>query len=315
MDLAEKVLHGDERSASRLITLIENGTSEGYDAVSRLFPSTGSGHIIGVTGTPGAGKSTLIDKLAISFNDKGHAIGIVGIDPTSPKSNGALLGDRIRMTAAEKRPGIFIRSMAHRGYPGGISRAALGTVYVLQALGKDIVIVESVGVGQTELGLSAVCDTLVTVLTADYGDDIQLMKAGLIEVGDIVVVNKGDHGGSADVARHIAMFLSSRGSGDTAVPVLVANSLTGQGIDTICTAIQDHGTYLRMSGERERKQQEKRTTLALSFLKETIWERILELKENLSSFGDIMRKLDDGVMDPYSAARNLSRMIRIEGEC
>ena len=315
MDLAEKVLHGDERSASRLITLIENGATEGYDAVADLFPRTGDGYSVGITGTPGAGKSTLVDKLAVCFSEAGRSVGIIGIDPTSPATRGALLGDRIRMTGAEKRAGIFIRSMAHRGYPGGIAKAALGAVYVLQALGKEIVFVESVGVGQTDLGISAVCDMVITVFTPDYGDEIQLMKAGLMEVGDIVVVNKGDYASSCDVAQQISLFLSSRGPEHLPVPVLVANALTGEGTDEICRTVGDYHSRLRLSGTEEAKRREKRRLLTLSFLKELLWKQILTCTEELPAFREIMNDLNEGKMDPYRAAEALSRTIRIEGRC
>ncbi|MBI4640630.1 MAG: methylmalonyl Co-A mutase-associated GTPase MeaB, partial [Candidatus Tectomicrobia bacterium] len=201
MDLVERMISGDERALARLISLAENDAEELPDLISRLFPYTGRGYCIGVTGPPGAGKSTIVDKLTQWIRQRGETVGILAVDPTSPFTGGAVLGDRIRMQQHYLDKGVFIRSMASRGSQGGLAKAARNAIKLLDASGKDFIIVETVGVGQTELDIMRVADTVMVVLVPEAGDAIQTMKAGLMEIADIFVVNKADREG-ADAIRN-----------------------------------------------------------------------------------------------------------------
>jgi len=309
MDLVKKLLQGDEKSAARLISLVEEGRPEGLKAISLIYPHTGKAHVIGVTGAPGAGKSTLIGKLAMSFVSEGKKIGIIAVDPTSSKGGGALLGDRVRMREADKTGEIFIRSMAHRGYPGGIAKAAIGATYVLEGLGKDIIIVESVGAGQTEIQISALCDTVVTVVTSDYGDDIQLMKAGLIEIGDIVAVNKADKPGAEDTARDISIHIGDRAQNDWKIPVVTVQSISGEGMEGLKNHIDAHFSFLREDAYGIQKKKTRLKTMMLTLLKEEMWNKLMDKWSNTGEFQGIVGQLEDGKVDPYAAVYQASEMM------
>jgi LAO/AO transport system kinase len=311
MDLAKKVLQGDEKSAARLISIIENGGDEGYRAIRFLFPHTGKAHIIGITGTPGAGKSTLIGKLAVIFANKGKKVGIIAVDPTSLKDNGALLGDRLRMGDAEKTKGVFIRSMANRGYPGGIAKATAGTVYVLEALGKNIIMIETIGAGQTDVQISSLCNTIITVLTPDYGDEIQLMKAGLLEIGDIVAVNKADKASAEDITADIEVHIGQRGTRDRQIPVLTIQANKGIGIEKLVDAVNEHFIYLNENTRGKDLKKEKLKTFMLALLKEETWEKSFNVWTGDERFNSIVKKLQKGDIDPYSAVRDAMEIKRL----
>jgi LAO/AO transport system kinase len=303
MDLAKKVLQGDEKSAARLISMIEDGGDEGHREISLLFSHTGKAHIIGVTGTPGAGKSTLISKLAVNFADKGKKVGIIAVDPTSPKDNGALLGDRLRMRDVEETKGVFIRSMASRGYPGGIAKASAGAVYVLEALGKEIIMVETVGAGQTEMQIYSLCNTIITILTPDYGDEIQLMKAGLLEIGDIVAINKADNVRAEDISAEIAVYIGKNKSKGWETPVLTVQAKEGGGIEKLVEAVNEHFVYLNKNTCGKDIKKEKLKTFMFALLKEELWNRALNTWAGNKRFDSIVKKLQKGEIDPYAAVR------------
>jgi LAO/AO transport system kinase len=303
MDLAKKVLQGDEKSAARLISIIESGGDEGFRAIPLLFPYTGKAHIIGVTGTPGAGKSTLINKLAVIFSNKGRKVGIIAVDPTSSKDKGALLGDRLRMRDAEKMEGVFIRSMASRGCPGGIAKATAGAVYVLEALGKDIVMVETVGSGQTDVQIHSLCNTIITVLTPDYGDEIQLMKAGLLEIGDIVAVNKTDNARAGDISADIEAYINQGKTKSRQTPVLTIQAREGGGIEKLVDAVNEHFVYLNKNTSNKNLKKEKLKSLMFALLKEEVWEEAFNAWVGNDRFDDILEKLQKREVDPYTAVR------------
>ncbi len=190
--LAEKVLKGDIQAAARLISLIEEGSPKTYDELNKLYPHSGKAYVVGFTGAPGVGKSTLIDALITHFRSQNKTIGVIAVDPTSARTGGALLGDRVRMQRHGADPHIFIRSLATRGWEGGLARAAIGTVRVMDALGRDIILVETVGSGQVDVDIVRAADTTVLVMAPGAGDEIQAMKAGILEAADIIVVNKAD---------------------------------------------------------------------------------------------------------------------------
>jgi len=303
MELVKKVLQGDEGSAARLISMIEEGLDEGYEAVSLLFPHIGKAHIIGVTGAPGAGKSTVVDKLAVSYGRQGRKVGVIAVDPTSAKGSGAFLGDRVRMRDAEKVKGIFIRSMAHRGFPGGVAKATLGAAYVLDGLGKDIILIESVGAGQTEIQISMICDSVITVLTPDYGDEIQLMKAGLIEIGDVVVMNKMDRPGATEAAEDIRFFLNNREDQPWQIPVMAMEARRGKGIEELMAALKLHHTYLENDTQGKSKKKDNTRILVLALFKEEFWSLTLKRIQGETAFGEVLQKAQDGLIDPYKAVQ------------
>lgn len=309
MELIKKILEGNEASAARLISMIEDGDEDGYKAISLLFPYTGSAHVIGITGAPGAGKSTIVDKLAVNFSEKGKKIGIIAIDPTSTKSNGAFLGDRVRMGGADRAKGVFIRSMAHRGYSGGIAKAAVGAVYVLEGLGKDIIIIEGVGAGQTEMQISLVCDTVITVFTPDYGDEIQLMKAGIIEIGDIIVVNKSDMPGAEEAVREISAHVIPGGKHGWQIPVVMTQAQVGKGVAALMEVIESHLRYLQNTGTFTEHRAEKLKRLMLSLLKEEMWLRIIKRWSQRVEFVEIAEMLGKREIDIYDAVSRAIRMI------
>ena len=308
--LARAILKGDEKSAARLITLIENGKAEGYAELSVLFAHTGNAHVIGITGPPGAGKSTLTGRLAVSLVEQNRNVGVVATDPTSLRGGGALLADRLRMKEADKKD-IFIRSMAHRGYPGGIARAAAGAVYVMEALGKDVILVESVGAGQAEKELFYLCDTVIIVFTPDYGDEIQLLKAGLIEIGDILVVNKGDHAGATEAQHELARYASANAAKNGWIaPVLVTQADSGKGVVELVDEINRHWFFIKADNRRREIKEEKLSAFLNGLLKEEMWKRFAGLVENDQECRLIADDAKHGRIDPYSAVEKILSVSR-----
>jgi LAO/AO transport system kinase len=313
MGLIENILKGEEKSAARLISQVEDGKKEAYESLSRLLPYTGKAHILGITGPAGAGKSTLTGRLAVAFAEHGKKVAVIATDPTSIKGKGAFLGDRLRMKEAEEKH-IFIRSMAHRGYPGGVAKAAMGAVYILEGLGKEIIILESAGAGQSEKELFYLCDTVVTLFTPDYGDDIQLMKAGLMEIGDIVVINKADKPGAENAQRELAMHAQSRSNG-WSVPVILTEANKGDGIDALVIAIEAHWQNLDSGETRSMKKREKTEALVLALLKDELWKRFSAKLSVNTAFREIIDNVQAGKTDSYSAVEEiLNSMNFSEGE-
>ncbi|MCS7280857.1 MAG: methylmalonyl Co-A mutase-associated GTPase MeaB [Desulfobacterota bacterium] len=305
-ELANRILSGDERVASRVISLIENGDEKGFQVVSYLYPKTGKAFRIGVTGSTGAGKSTIVDKIALAYGQMGKKIGVIAIDPTSIKSKGAFFGDRLRFKNAEKIEGIFIRSMAHRGFSGGISKAALGAELVLEALGKEIIIVESVGVGQTELGISYVSDVVITVLTPDFGDEIQLMKAGLLDIGDIVVMNKMDLPGAEEKAKDLLAYLESIKK-DSQMSVIKVIGKTGEGIERLIKILEKKRETLKEDGI------EKTKALVLAFAKEELTKSVEKLIEKDPECVRLIEDVQKRRKDPYSISRMIVSILVGDG--
>lgn len=251
--LEEAVLAGRTRAVARAITMVEDGDEMAARMVARLRPLARGGHLIGLTGSPGAGKSTLVSALAREYRSRGKTVGVIAIDPSSPFSGGAFLGDRVRMPELASDPGVFVRSMASRGHPGGLAAAVEDVAVILRAAGKDIVLVETVGVGQGELDVAGLVETVVVLMTPGMGDEIQSMKAGILEVADIYVVNKADLPGADAVARSLET-VAHQSSGDWQRPVVQTTALSSVGVSTLAGAIDSHKEYLsgrRAVGEQE----------------------------------------------------------------
>jgi LAO/AO transport system kinase len=247
MRLVEGVLAGDRRSLARLATHVENDSELGRSGLAQLYALSGKAHVVGLTGPPGAGKSSLLNQLIATFRDRDRSIGVVAIDPSSALSGGATLGDRIRMMDRQADPAVFIRSMASRGRAGGLAPATAGVVHLLDAAGFDLVVVETVGVGQEEIDISQIVDTLILVQTPGTGDGVQLLKAGLLEYADIFAVNKADLPGASDLLRGLRsmLHLSMRSETDWSPPIVRCSAKTGDGIAELADRVDEHMTFLR----------------------------------------------------------------------
>lgn len=248
VDLVQQALEGERRALARLLTIVENGGERGQAVVTELFPRTGNAWLIGITGSPGTGKSTLVSALALAYRAEGKRVGIVAVDPTSPFSGGAILGDRVRMMEHIHDPGVFMRSMATRGQLGGLARATLDVARVFDACGYDIVIVETVGVGQDEVDVASATHTTVLVQVPGLGDDVQAIKAGVMEIGDIYVVNKADRDGADRLVAELTMLLSLSEHGDWLPPIVRTIATQREGVDSLVVAIRKHREHLETTG-------------------------------------------------------------------
>jgi len=300
----EKLLSGDRVAVARAISVVENGEGEARALLRSLFARTGRGYRIGITGPPGAGKSTITSRLALHYRARGLGVGIIAVDPTSPFSGGALLGDRVRMGDLETDTGVFIRSMASRGSLGGLSRTAVEAADVLDAAGKDIILMETVGVGQSELDIAGAADTTVVVLVPESGDSIQAMKAGLMEIADFFVLNKADRPGAEQAVMSIQMILHFREAAEWNPSVLKATASTGAGITEIAALIEGHRAHIERSGALESKRRKRIAQRITGLVSETLrvdfWTP--ERKAMLVRRMDAVMRL---VSSPYDVADEL----------
>lgn len=304
MSLVEGLRNGDKRAVAKLISLIEDGDAAATDAIREIYPMTGKAHVVGVSGPPGTGKSTLIFRLAQEFRKRGKKVGIIAIDPTSPISGGALLGDRVRMGDLASDEGVFIRSMGTRGRLGGVSAATSDAINVLDAYGSDIIFVETAGAGQTDVEVSDLVHTTVVVVMPGVGDEVQALKAGLFEVAHIFVVNKADLGDADRVASDLSMMLELGEQGDWTPPVLTAVALRGEAATEVADFLEEHLTHLGESGrmeEKKRRRAEKELMIAIS---ESVLERSLALSSGRSFMGFVNEVLEKR-MSPREAALRL----------
>jgi LAO/AO transport system kinase len=302
-DLVARVLAGDRLALARLITLVENRAPELPDVMSRLYAHTGRAHVVGVTGPPGAGKSTLADALIARLRAAGRRVGVVAVDPSSPFSGGAVLGDRIRMQAHFLDPGVFIRSLATRGSHGGLPRAARDVVRLLDAFGSDVVLVETVGVGQTELDVMRVADSIVVVLVPEAGDAVQVMKAGLLEIADVFVVNKADRDGALRMESELEQMLHLRPPSPWTIPVLPTEAVRGIGVDAVLEALERHRGFVSGDAERAGRAAARRAADTIDIVDEEVRRRLeAGLVADANGLGALLESVRQGAVDPYSAA-------------
>jgi LAO/AO transport system kinase len=311
--LAERVLAGDMRAIARLLTRAESGVDEARATLDAMFARAGRAHVLGITGVPGSGKSTLVAKLATAIRASGRKVGIVAIDPSSPFSGGAILGDRIRMGDLAGDPGVFVRSMATRGALGGLARGTLEAVDVLDAAGYDIVIIETVGVGQDEVDVARAAHTTVVVSAPGLGDDIQAIKAGILEIADVHVVSKCDKPDAnkaiADLKGMLALGLSLGGSRAWTPPVVATSSLRGEGIDDVLVAIDQHGAFLSTSGEIAVRRERIAERRLLKASEEILRERFERHREG--HIQSLLDQMHTRTLSPHSAALRLLNELHI----
>jgi LAO/AO transport system kinase len=300
------VLGGDRVAMARAITLVENQLPEGEALLQSLFPHTGRAYRIGVTGPPGAGKSTLTNKLAVEYRRNGRTVGIIAVDPTSPFTGGAVLGDRVRMSDVELDSGVFIRSMASRGSLGGLSKTAAEAADVLDAAGMDIILMETVGVGQSELDIARAADTTLVVLVPESGDAVQAMKAGLMEIADIFVMNKADRAGAEQAMQAITTILGLRQGTTPQPPVIATAALEGKGVTGVAEAIERHRASLQagdgLARRRHERLEQRVADLVIDRVRRHLWTS--ERRQLLSQgVAEILR----GTRTPYDVAHELVR--------
>jgi len=300
--LAQRLLAGDRRALARAISLVENHDPAGWALVREVYPHTGKATVVGITGAPGAGKSTLIGGLISNRRAAGRSVAVLSIDPSSPFTQGALLGDRIRLTEHFLDPGVFIRSMANRGALGGLSEASLQAALLMDAAGRDDIFLETVGVGQAEVDIIDHADTVLLVLMPGGGDSVQALKAGIMEIPDIIVVNKADHPLTQTMVREIRGVLSLAPQGSWKVPILQTEAVEGRGVDELMDKLLEHRAHIEQEGTLSERRRNNLRSEVLALATHRVRR---DLEERLAQ-GDGFEKLIDDVvarrLDPASAA-------------
>jgi LAO/AO transport system kinase len=303
--LAQRLLEGDRRALARAISLVEDDRPEGWELVREVYPSTGQAAVFGFTGPPGVGKSTLIGALIKARREAGRTVGVLSVDPSSPFTQGALLGDRIRLADHFLDPGVFIRSMANRGALGGLSEAALQAALLLDAAGREDVFVETVGVGQAEVDIIDHADTVVLVLMPGSGDSIQALKAGVMEIPDVMVVNKADHPLTDTMIREIRGVLSLAPERDWKVPIVRTEATRGEGVEELVAKLDAHHEFIREQGTLQERRRRNLRSEVLALATARLRRRLEEELHEDPAFGELLDEVVARRLDPASAAETL----------
>jgi len=303
--LVAGVRAGDKRALARAITLVENADELAYELVRAVYPDTGRAYAVGVTGPPGVGKSSLISALVRHVRAQALTVGVISVDPSSPFTSGALLGDRIRLSDHFLDPEVFIRSMGTRGHLGGLAETTLQAMLVLDAAGKDVLFLETVGAGQSEVGVLAIADTVVLALMPGSGDSIQALKAGIMEIPDVIAINKMDHPMAKTMLNEVRQVLTLGGSRDWKPPIVLTEAMRGEGIDTLWEKIDEHRSWL---GEDGRLEARRRQNLAAEVFAVASLRAKRHLEEAVSGDGELRRLLDEvqrRELDPLTAVQEI----------
>ncbi len=309
MGIPEKIISGNIRAVARLIRDIDDNIPEAREVLKELYPYTGKAYVVGITGAPGVGKSTLVDQMVYHLRKAKKTVGVLAVDPTSPFSGGAILGDRIRMQRHSMDEGVFIRSMATRGYFGGLTQSTRSAIDVMDAMGKDYIIVETVGVGQDEIDIVRSAHTTIITLVPGMGDDIQALKAGILEVGDIFVINKADREGVDRTVSDIRLMIEmdeKRYKNGWKPPILTAQAVFDEGIKEILDEIKKHRKYLTSSPERKSMfQHEKARNDLVEMIKDRIVSDVLANIIDSGEFEEALQLIVEKKIDPYTACDNI----------
>jgi LAO/AO transport system kinase len=308
-ELAAGVRAGEPRALARAISLVEDGDPAAYELVRDVYPDTGRAYAVGLTGPPGVGKSSLASALVRHVRPSGRTVGVISVDPSSPFTEGALLGDRIRLADHFLDPGVFIRSMGTRGHGGGLAEATLQAKLVLDAAGKDLVLLETVGTGQSEVGVTSVADTVVLVLMPGSGDSVQALKAGAMEIPDVIVVNKLDHPLAATTANDVRQALRLGSAGDWRPPVILTDAISGEGVDALWTRIGEHRGHLESSGQLDER---RRRHLAAEVFAVASARARRHLEAAIADGPELRRlleRVEQRELDPLTAVREILRNV------
>jgi LAO/AO transport system kinase len=301
-DLASKVLAGDVRSIARLITLAENNASDAVDVMKQIHKYAGNAHIVGVTGVMGSGKSSLILELALEYRKQGKKVGVIAIDPTSPFTGGALLGDRIRMMDLSTDPGVFIRSMGTRGMIGGLTSAVYDVVEILDAAGMNVILIETVGVGQDEVDIVKIADTTLVVLVPGLGDSVQTIKAGLMEIADIFVVNKADTPGVEQTVAELESMLDLATHIERRTPIISTSAKEKKGIPLLFRTIADHKEYLIKSKVYDQRRRQRYEAELVEIIRKRLMDFIFDEDKLKGTVDCCIDQISRKELDPYTAA-------------
>lgn len=314
MNIVQKIKQGDIRATARLITMAERRDAEAIALIKAIYSQCGRAHLIGITGPPGVGKSCLVSELVQEFRQREKTVGVLAVDPSSPFSGGALLGDRARMIELSSDKEVFIRSLASRGAQGGLSAAVNDAADILDVSGKDVILIETVGVGQGEVDIARLAQTVVLALMPGYGDTLQAMKAGIMEIADILVVNKSDKPGAdatvTDLSTAQHFQCSDFNDDKWVVPIIKTSAMTREGIDDLVGAIGDHFEYIKVHSILRKKDSERRTRQFLEILTQTIRDEfmsVLKADPSLQRWVDKIGRLE---LDPYSASEQVISLIK-----